>query len=356
MSQTLEQILDARTRPGELYERLDDANNIRCFACGLRCLIREGRRGVCRVRFNERGVLMVPWNYVAALQVDPTAKKPLFHVLPGSRSVTFGMLGCDLHCDYCQNWITSQALRDQHAGIGPTDVQIEEIVQLGLDRGARLVASSYNEPLITSEWAVEIFKAAKARGLATAFISNGNATPEVLDYLRPWLDVFKIDLKTMSDRKYRKLGGLLDHVLDAIRMTFDRGFWLEIVTLVVPGFNDSAAELGEAADFIAGLSPDIPWHLLAFRKHYKMVDPADTRAEDLQRAAAIGREAGLRFVYAGNLPGKVGDLENTYCSVCGRLLVQRNGLAIERDDLSTTGGRCPGCGTAIPGLWNVESS
>jgi pyruvate formate lyase activating enzyme len=349
---TLEEILDARARPGELYERLDDANNIRCFACGLRCLIREGRRGVCRVRFNDGGVLRVPWNYVAALQVDPTEKKPLFHVLPGSQSVTFGMLGCDLHCDYCQNWITSQALRDEVAGIGPTDVSAAEIVQLGLQRGARLVVSSYNEPLITSEWAVEVFGHAKQHGLHTAFVSNGNATPEALDYLRPWLDVFKIDLKTMSDRRYRKLGGVLSHILDAIRLAADRGFWVEVVTLVVPGFNDSDDELRDAAEFIASVSTHIPWHVIAFRKSYKNVDSADTRPQDLKRAATIGREAGLEFVYAGNLPGRVDDLENTYCPACRRLLIERSGLAITRDELSPSGGRCPGCGAAIPGIWS----
>lgn len=352
MANTLEQILDARTRPGVLYERLDDENNIRCFACALRCLIRDGRRGVCRVRFNQGGVLKVPGNYVAALQIDPTAKKPLFHVLPGSQSVTFGMLGCDLHCDYCQNWITSQALRDERAGIGPSDTSASEIVRFGQKRGARLAVSSYNEPLITSEWAVEIFKAAKACGLATAFVSNGNATARALDYLRPWLDIFKIDLKTMSDRKYRKLGGVLDHVLDTIRMTFERGFWVEVVTLVVPGFNDTEVELRQAADFIASVSTDIPWHVIAFRKHYRMQDAVEADPADLERAAALGREAGLRFVYAGNLPGRVGDLENTYCPGCGRLLIERTGFLIERDDLSPTGGRCPGCDAAIPGLWN----
>jgi len=356
LAKTLEQILDARTRPGALYERLDDANNIRCFACGLRCLIREGRRGVCRVRVNESGVLKVPWNYVAALQVDPTEKKPLFHVLPGSQSVTFGMLGCDLHCDYCQNWITSQTLRDRAAGIGPTDVSATDIVQLGLQRGARLVVSSYNEPLITSEWAVEVFKQAKQHGLCTAFVSNGNATAEALDYLRPWLDVFKIDLKTMSDRRYRKLGGVLNHILDAIRLTSERGFWVEVVTLVVPGFNDSDDELREAAEFIASVSTHIPWHVIAFRKNYRMVDPSDTKPQDLKRAAAIGREAGLDFVYAGNLPGSLDGLANTHCPSCQALLIERSGLTIKRDHLSPAGGRCRACGTAIAGIWNAEGN
>jgi pyruvate formate lyase activating enzyme len=348
---TLEQALDARARPGELYERLDDENNIRCFACGLRCLIRDGRRGICRVRYNEGGKLMVPWNYVAALQVDPTEKKPLFHVFPGSESLTFGMLGCDLHCDYCQNWITSQALRDEHAGIGPNDITSDAIVELGVRRGAKLVVSSYNEPLITAEWSVEIFEKAREHGFRTAYISNGNATPEVLDYLRPWLDVYKIDLKTMSDRNYRKLGGVLEHILDSVRLAHERGYWVEIVTLVVPGFNDSDEELREAAEFIASVSPDIPWHVTAFHKDYKMHDPANTKPDDLFRAAEIGRKAGLHYVYAGNLPGMVEGLENTYCPGCQRLLIERAGFMIRRDDVTPNAGRCPDCSTQIPGLW-----
>lgn len=351
MPTTLAEKLDARTHAGELYERLDEADDVRCFACGLRCLIRAGRRGVCRVRYNDAGTLMVPWNYVAALQCDPTEKKPLFHVFPGSESLTFGMLGCDLHCDYCQNWVTSQALRDEHAGVGPNDISADDIVDLGMRRGARLIVSSYNEPLITAEWSVEIFRKAKVQGFYTAFVSNGNATPEVLDYLRPWLDVYKIDLKTMSDRQYRKLGGVLNHILDSVRMAHERGFWVEIVTLVVPGFNDSDDELREAAQFIASVSPDIPWHVTAFHKDYKMTDPANTKPRDLQRAAEIGRAAGLNFVYGGNLPGMVDGLENTYCPNCQRLLIERAGYTIRRDDLSPNGGRCPDCGRTIAGIW-----
>jgi pyruvate formate lyase activating enzyme len=348
---TLAEKLDARTHAGELYERLDEADDVRCFACGLRCLIRAGRRGICRVRYNDAGTLMVPWNYVAALQCDPTEKKPLFHVFPGSESLTFGMLGCDLHCDYCQNWVTSQALRDEHAGVGPNDISADDIVDLGVRSGARLIVSSYNEPLITAEWSVEIFRKAKVQGFHTAFVSNGNATPEVLDYLRPWLDVYKIDLKTMSDRQYRKLGGVLNHILDSVRMAHERGFWVEIVTLVVPGFNDSDDELRDAAQFIASVSPDIPWHVTAFHKDYKMTDPANTKPRDLLRAAEIGKAAGLNFVYGGNLPGMVADLENTYCPGCGRLLIEREGYLIRRDELSTSGGRCTDCGREVPGVW-----
>ncbi len=350
MATTLAHKLDVRTRPGELYE-LRGFGSVRCTACGLRCVIRPGRRGVCRVRFNDDGTLMVPWNYVVALQCDPTEKKPLFHVFPGSDAVTFGMLGCDLHCDYCQNWLTSQALRDEAAGVGPRDITADAIVDLAVRRRARLVVSSYNEPLITSEWAVEIFRLAKSRGLYTGFVSNGNGTPEALDYLRPWTDAFKIDLKTMSGRRYRKLGGVLEHVLDTVRLAHGKGFWVEIVTLLVPGFNDSDAELRDAASFIASVSPDIPWHVTAFHPNYKRTDSSGTTPGQLTRAAEIGRQAGLHYVYAGNLPGIVAGLENTCCPDCNRLLIERVGFHIKRDELTPNGGICPGCGHAIPGLW-----
>src|SRR5438552_2301839 len=247
---TLAQVLDARVREGELVEQLE-GGAVRCFACGHRCLVRPGRRGICKVRFNKDGTLYVPAGYVAALQSDPTEKKPFFHVLPGSDTLTFGMLGCDFHCGYCQNWLTSQALRDDAAGVLPSDATPEGLVRLALRQGARLVGSSYNEPLITAEWAVDVFKVARANGLKTAFISNGNATSEVLDYIRPWTDCYKIDFKAMDDKRYRELGGVLQHVLDAIRMVYERGLWLELVTLIVPGFNDDPSQLARAADSVA---------------------------------------------------------------------------------------------------------
>src|SRR5882672_8345780 len=294
---TLAQALDARVREGELIERLDGGARVmkavRCVACGHRCLVKPGRRGICKVRFNKEGTLLVPAGYVAALQCDPTEKKPFFHCLPGSDTLTFGMLGCDFHCGYCQNWLTSQALRDDSAGVLPTDVTPDDLVRLARRQGARMVGSSYNEPLITAEWAMDVFRVARAQGLKTAFISNGNATPEVLDYIRPWTDCYKIDLKAMDDKRYRELGGVLQHVLDAVRMVHAHGFWLEIVTLIVPGFNDDDAQLQRAAEYIAAVSPEIPWHVTAFHKDYKMTDPDDTPAVTLVRACEIGAAAGL---------------------------------------------------------------
>ena len=347
---TLAQALDARVREGELIEKLSD-HAVRCFACGHRCLVKPGRRGICKVRFNKDGTLYVPAGYVAALQCDPTEKKPFFHALPGSDTLTFGMLGCDFHCGYCQNWLTSQALRDETAGVLPTDVTPDDLVRLALRQGAKLVGSSYNEPLITAEWALDVFKVARGHGLKTAFISNGNATPEVLDYIRPWTDCYKIDFKAMEDRRYRELGGVLQHVLDAIRMVYERGFWLELVTLVVPGFNDDDAQLRRAADYIASVSPEIPWHVTAFHKDYRMTDPDNTSAETLLRACEIGAAAGLKFVYAGNLPGRVGRWEHTWCPDCGELLIERHGYVIQQQRIGV-GGDCVACGRRIPGVWS----
>lgn len=349
----LGELLARYTREGELYEKLPE-ERVRCFACGHRCLIPPGREGICRVRFNDQGVLRVPHGYVGALQLDPVEKKPFFHALPGAKALSFGMLGCDFHCGYCQNWLTSQALRDPSAVAPPEAMTPAEIVRLARRNAATIVTSTYNEPLITSEWAVAVFREAKAAGLVCSYVSNGNGTPEVLDYIRPWVSLYKVDLKSFRDRHYRELGGTLDRVLWTIRALHEQGFWLEIVTLVIPGFNDSDAELAEIARFLVSVSPDIPWHVTAFHKDYKMTDPADTDARTLLRAAEIGAREGLRFVYAGNLPGSVGRWENTCCPGCGALLVERRGYRILQNRMRD--GVCPDCARVIPGFWRAPGS
>ena len=347
----LQDRLDALSAEGEVYRELPEGR-VRCLACAHRCLIPPGRRGVCQVRYNQDGRLRVPFGYVAGVQADPTEKKPFFHVLPGSTVLTFGMLGCDLHCPYCQNWVSSQALRDPRAGFSPSPTSPEELVALARRAGARLVASSYNEPLITVEWAVAVFREARRAGLRTLFVSNGHATPEVLAYLRPWCDGYKIDLKSMSDRQYRRLGGRLEPVLETVRQAHRLGFWVEVVTLVVPGFNDSDGELREAAAFIASVSPAIPWHVTAFHPDYRMQTALPTTVRRLLEAARIGREAGLAFVYVGNVwDPQAHRWENTWCPGCGALLVERFGFAVTANRL-TGEGRCPECAFAVPGVWN----
>ena len=346
---SLSDVVDRLTIEGELFEKQDD-NSLRCLACGHRCLIRAGRRGVCQVRYNQGGVLRVPFGYVAALQSDPIEKKPFFHVYPGSDALTFGMLGCDFHCSYCQNWMTSQALRDAASAAPVMSATPAQIVEAARRSGARLVVSSYNEPLITAEWAAAVFQMAKAAGFACAFVSNGNATPEALDFLKPWMVAYKLDLKGFDDKRYRTLGGTLEHVTQGIRMVRERGLWLEVVTLLVPGFNDSEAELRDIARFLVSVSPDIPWHVTAFHPDYKLTDPPATTTHQLIRAAEIGAEEGLRFVYAGNAPGRVGPWENTYCPHCGGALIERTGYLI-RDYKLTGDGKCPKCQAPIPGIW-----
>ncbi len=351
-TQTLGELLDSLTTPGDLVEVAElESGKVRCTACAHRCLIKDGRRGVCKVRFNRDGVLYVPQNYIATAQVDPIEKKPFFHVLPGTAAFSFGMLGCDFHCDFCQNWLTSQALRDDAAGLAPELVTAAELVTTARRHRAQSIASTYNEPLITSEWAVAIFKLARQAGMRTLYVSNGNATPEVLAYLAPWLDGYKIDLKTMHDATYRRIiGGRLQPVLDTIQQAHALGMWVEVVTLVIPDMNDSDDELWDAARFIRSVSADIPWHVTGFYPTYRMTDRGSTPARSLVRAAEIGMEAGLHHVYTGNRPGHSEEWEDTRCPACQATLIERNGYRILHNRLGGDG-VCPACGTAIAGIW-----
>jgi pyruvate formate lyase activating enzyme len=351
---TLRSILDEHVREAEpqLYDTLEN-DRMRCYSCGHCCPIPEGQAGVCKVRFNRGGKLYVPWGYVGGTQCDPIEKKPFFHAYPGALAYSFGMLGCDLHCSYCQNWVTSQALRDPNAVSPPLEASPELLVRDAIAQGAKVLVSTYNEPLITSEWAVAIFKEAKAAGLKTGFVSNGNGTPQVLEFIRPWVDFYKVDLKSFDDRHYHELGGRIGPILDSIRRIHEMGMWLEIVTLLIPGFNDSPDEIRQLTQFLAGISPDIPWHVTAFHGDYKMTSPRNTRIEDLLQAVDIGREAGLRYIYAGNLPGQVGQWEDTRCRQCSETLIKRYGYLI-KDYRLTPEGRCPTCATLIPGRWSSQ--
>src|SRR5579863_359034 len=354
MPASLREVLEQNVREGEVYQHLD-RDWVQCFSCGHECRIPPGQVGVCKVRFNEGGKLLVPWGYVGGVQCDPIEKKPFFHAYPGALAYSFGMLGCDLHCAYCQNWVTSQALRDPNAVSPPLETSPDFLVRDAIAHGAKALVSTYNEPLITSEWAVAVFKEAKAVGLLTAFVSNGNGTPQVLDYVLPWIDLYKVDLKSFDDRHYHELGGRITPILDSIRRIHQTGAWLEIVTLLIPGFNDSADELQRLTEFVAGVSCDIPWHVTAFHGDYKMQNDVarNTNAEDLLRAVEIGQQAGLRYIYAGNLPGMVGDWEDTRCPQCSQTLIKRQGYLIE-DYRLTPDGRCPQCATAIPGRWSAR--
>lgn len=347
-SNAISHSLDSQTHPGDLVKKLD-GKNLLCTACGHLCKLKPGQRGICKVRFNSDGTLMVPFRYSAGLQNDPIEKKPFFHALPGSLAMSFGMLGCDFRCAYCQNWFTSQSLKDDASSVNATPIPAGEICDQAINQGSRVVVSTYNEPLITSEWGVEVFQEAKKRGLGTAYVSNGHGTPEVMKYLRPWVDLFKIDLKSFSEKEYRRLGGNLSAVLETIHTVKDMGIWLELVSLLIPDYNDSDKELGEMAEFIAGVSPTIPWHVTAYHPDYKMRDRERTSVDTLLRARRHGKAAGLNFVYSGNVPGQIKNAENTYCPNCGHLLVERRGFQVLSVNLK--GECCPACNADVPGHW-----
>jgi pyruvate formate lyase activating enzyme len=344
----LHNLLAQHVKEGELYEKMPD-NWLRCFACGHRCKIAPDHDGICKVRYNKGGVLYVPYGYTAGIALDPIEKKPFFHALPGASALSFGMLGCDYHCAYCQNWFTSQVIRDPSATAAPEVVTPEQIVGLALEHKAPIITSTYNEPLITSEWGVEVFKLARKYNIKCSYVSNGNGTPEVIEYIRPYVGLYKVDLKSFRQKNYRQVGGKLDNVLETIRTLNKIGIWVEIVTLVIPGFNDSNEELKDIAAFLVSVSPDIPWHVTAFHQDYKMTNSDNTPIATLLRAAEIGHNAGLHYVYAGNIPGMVGKLENTYCHSCNELLIERSGFIIRKNSLND--GACPKCATAIPGVW-----
>jgi pyruvate formate lyase activating enzyme len=336
-------------RPGTLFEPTEKAGAIRCLACAHRCTIPAGGHGTCRMRENRDGQILVPHGYVSALSADPVEKKPFFHFLPGATAMSFGMLGCNFRCPFCQNWTISQCLRDPDAVTRAELCSAATVVDAAVQRRAKLVASTYNEPLITTEWAVDIFKLAKNRGMKTAYISNGFASAEVLEFLAPWLDAMNVDLKCFSEEHYERLGGRLQPVLDSIAWLREAGKWIEVITLVVPEFNDSDEELADTARFIASVDPDIPWHVSAYHASYKHADgPAATPAETILKAVEIGRQCGLRHIYSGNLRNQ-SELADTQCPACGETVIERVGFQVRKSSLRD--GECPSCGAAVAGVW-----
>lgn len=345
------------TKPGTFYLPLED-KTVQCYACAHQCTLKPDQAGICQLRYNEDGKLMVPWGYVNTAQLDPIEKKPFNHFLPGAIALSFGMVGCNFHCSFCQNWLSAQALNDdlihfskQH--ISPTSP--EELIQSAKNNHVKVIVSTYNEPLITSEWAVDIFRLAKEEGMFTAFVSNGFASSEGLKKLAPYLDAIKIDLKSFSEESYKLMGGHLQPVLSTIVQAKELGLWVEVVTLTIPEFNDSLEEIWKTARSIAAISPDIPWHVTSFHPAYKMHDRQRTSAQILQTTAEIGEEAGLRYVYAGNLPGKVGSLEDTHCPNCQKSVLQRRGFTVTAYNINENGA-CKFCGCPIEGIWHKNPS
>ncbi|AUX39116.1 hypothetical protein SOCE26_004980 [Sorangium cellulosum] len=346
--------LARRTVPGALYEPGPEPGYLRCTACAHRCVLSPGRAGACGIRFEKDGELRVPFGYVARHYVRSVETNTIFHVRPGARSLTFGMFGCDLRCPYCQNWKVSQALREPESGGEPIDLTAEALVEMAVQAGCEVLASAYNEPMITAEWARAIFTEARRRGLVTALISDGNTTPEALAYMRPVADVFRVDLKGWSAEQYRTLGGRVEPVLAAIGEARRLGYWVEVVTLVVPGFNDNPAGLRALGAEIARVDPDIPWHLNAFYPRYKMRDRQATDPAFLMDVAGVAYARGMKYVYVSNMADRLRELSHTRCPGCYEVVVRR--FNYETQEVLLTGGACPACGTRVPGLWKPAAA
>ncbi len=330
-----------------------EGTRVECVLCAHRCRIPEGRLGLCEVRENREGTLYsLVYGKVIAQAVDPIEKKPLFHFHPGSRSYSVATVGCNFRCTFCQNADISQAVRG-HLGIAGRDTLPEAVVAAAERAACASIAYTYTEPTMFFEFSYDIGRLAHQQGLANVYVSNGYMTREMLDRMAPAqgenvLDAANVDLKAFTDDFYREqCGARLQPVLDALKLLSERGVWLEVTTLIIPGLNDSDAELAELAGFIVQeLGPDTPWHVSRFHPTFRLTDRPSTPVSTVLHAREIGLEAGLRYVYAGNIPGQGG--EDTVCPACGAVVIQRNGYRERHDGMHN--GACRACGESIAGV------
>ncbi len=330
-----------------LYEKLD-GGRVRCHLCAHRCAIRDGDTGICGVRENRGGVLYsLVYARPISQAVDPIEKKPLFHFYPGTTSYSVATVGCNFRCRFCQNADISQMPRDQGRIVG-RHVPPEDIVEDALATGCRSISYTYTEPTVFFEYTRDIAVLARRAGLANNYVTNGYMTAEMLEAFYPYLDAANVDLKAFRDEFYRQqCGARLQPVLDTLRLMKQQGIWVEITTLVIPDLNDDPGELRELAGFIAQeLGVDTPWHVSRFHPMYKMLDRGSTPVQTLERAWAIGKEAGLRYVYIGNVVGA--REENTFCWNCGKRVIGRFGFSVRERHVRD--GKCEYCGAVIDGV------
>jgi pyruvate formate lyase activating enzyme len=328
-----------------LYEK-KEGGQVRCNLCAHRCVIKPDRKGVCGVRENKEGVLYsLVYGTLIAENIDPIEKKPFFHVYPSSKSYSIATVGCNFSCVFCQNHDISQMPRTLM--IAGEDFTPEEIVARAKKSGAKTIAYTYTEPTIYFELAYDTAKIALKNGLKNVFVTNGFMTAEAIETIAPYLTAANVDLKSFRDEFYKKqCGARLDPVLESLKKMKEKGIWLEITTLLIPTLNDSEEELQDIARFIAGLGEETPWHISRFHPQFKMRELPATPLALLHRAAQIGKEAGLKYVYSGNVPGDEG--ENTHCYHCGNLLIERRGFQVVRMNLK--GNKCSKCATPLESI------
>ena len=330
-----------------LWEKLDD-RRVRCCLCAHECRIDESKFGICGVRRNIDGVLnTMVYAQPVAMNIDPVEKKPLYHFLPGTSTYSIATVGCNFRCGFCQNWQISQVSMTDDRIFPRQGMSPGQIVEEAKARRCQSISYTYTEPTVFFEYAYDTAVLARQAGLCNIFVTNGYMTAAALDTIRPVLDGANVDLKSFRDTTYRKhCKARLQPVLDTIARMSAQGIWLEVTTLVIPGENDSDAELRDIAAFLAGIDKNIPWHLSRFHPDYAFQDRVATPTETLRRAKEIGRESGLRFIYLGN----VSEGTDTYCYHCNERLVERRYMGLEKLHL-TAAGRCPSCDTQIDGIW-----
>lgn len=348
-----------------LYKK-SEKNLVRCTCCQRKCLIAPGNSGYCGVRKNIDGDLYLQvYGKAIAVNIDPIEKKPFYHFLPGSKAFSFGTIGCNFRCKFCQNWDISQATaqikeryKDDRAKqellIGKIcaegqDLPPEKIVEYCEENKIPVIAYTYNEPTIFTEYAADIAKLAKEKGIKNVYVTNGYESEECLDFIKGWCDAMNIDIKAYNEDFYMDVCGQvkLQGVLDTVKKAWNKGIWIECTTLLIPDLNDNVNELTTLAKYIASISKDIPWHVTAFHPDYRMIDKPSTPSESLEKAWQIGKDEGLKFVYTGNI---FGGHEDTECPKCKEILIEREGMSCIEWKVQKNG-TCPKCKEKISGIW-----
>lgn len=331
-----------------LFETTEE-QGVRCLLCHHRCSIKPGRRGICQVRSNDQGELnTLVYGKLIARHVDPIEKKPLFHFLPGSRSYSIATVGCNFKCTFCQNADIAQMPRDRQGLIAGTACSPDAVVVDALQEKCQSIAYTYTEPTVYFEFALDTARIARTRGIKNIFVTNGYMTAEALDMAAPFLDAANVDLKAFTDEFYKtQCGARLEPVKATLRKMKSLGVWVEVTTLIIPGLNDDPEELRHLAGFLVDeLGPETPWHISRFHPTYRLTDRPPTPVVTLRKAREIGMQAGLYYVYTGNVPGEDG--ENTICPHCGTKLIERWGFMVQRDRIVED--KCPQCGTPVYGV------
>jgi pyruvate formate lyase activating enzyme len=328
------------------YEHLD--GKVKCHLCNHYCLIKQGKRGICGVRENRGGKLYsLVYGKSIAIDIDPIEKKPFFNFFPGTTAYSIATVGCNFHCLNCQNWEISQMPKGKEGKIIGQELSPKEIVANAKRKGCKCIAYTYTEPTIFFEYAYDTAKLAHEQGIKNVFVTNGYTSSEAIKAIAPFLDAANIDLKGFSEDFYHKIcGARLQPILDNIKLYKELGIWIEVTTLIIPGYSDDESQLREIAEFIKSVGEDIPWHITAFYPAFKLQDVPSTPIESLRSDRKIGMDVGLRYVYEGNVPGEGG--ENTYCYNCGKLIIGRYGFEIRANKLIN--GSCPNCMTHIDGV------